>query len=342
MAILANYFNDALSNIEPNDDVANAIKAHTEVRNVLLADKRLKDLGINPVLIGSYARDVSIKRVKDVDVFIRLDAADDRLLPSTALNLCEEILIKHFREDRVHRQDRSIKVDFLDYKLTVDAVPARPCGDHWEIPNHPEEAERAQWVETDPERLTKLTQEMNGKEQYQLHGNGVYVPTVKLIRQVRRTWVEDHPGGLFFEIMTYWAFEGGDLSAGSIPEYLTQTLEQLADMLPTVAEDGLEDPTLPDETISTKAEEADFEQAIEGIQKAAKLARAALDEDDDCKSAVMWRQLLGVIKGEEDSDEDDEYVFPLPSYCNTDGTRKNSATITRGAPAVPAGSDRYA
>ena len=162
-------------------------------------------MGIDPVLIGSYARQVSIKHVKDVDVFARLEKADDSLAPGVALDLFEEVLVDEYTEDRVERQHRSIKVDFPDFDLTVDAVPARPCGDNLEIPNKPEDAERAQWVETNPLKLNDLTEEANGK--FLLNGNGIYVPIVKLVRQVRRTWLGDQPGGLFFELMTYWYFQ---------------------------------------------------------------------------------------------------------------------------------------
>lgn len=97
---------------------------------------------------------------------------------------------KNFGHDRVERQNRSIKVNFPNYDLTVDAVPARPCGDHWELPNRPEDAERAAWVETNPLLLNELTTETNQRNT--LNDDGIYVPAVKLIRQARRTWVGDH------------------------------------------------------------------------------------------------------------------------------------------------------
>ncbi len=65
----------ALSRIEPNADAANAQKAHKEVAAVLEADEKLVELGVDPLLIGSYARHVSIRRVKDVDMFARLNKA---------------------------------------------------------------------------------------------------------------------------------------------------------------------------------------------------------------------------------------------------------------------------
>lgn len=333
MATLAGRFDDALTTIEPDDDKANAATAHAEVRDVLEADEGLAKLGIDPVLIGSYARQVSIKHVKDVDVFARLTDADETLAPGMILDAFENVLIEEYGEDRVEKQYRSIKVDFPDFDLTVDAVPARACGENWEIPNKPEDVERAQWVETNPLKLNDLTTEKNSE--FLLNGEGIYVPIVKLIRQVRRTWLEDQPGGLFFELMTYWFYENEKPSATSVAEYLTLTLDGIAEMLPSVAADGLDDPTLPGEKISTKATDEDLENAQERIREAADLAADALADEDNCSSAVKWRKLLG-----ETSDGD--YVFDLPSYCNEDGSRKNLASVTSGAARVPAGDDRYA
>lgn len=325
-------FKEVLSTIEPDEDKDNAAVAHAEVRDVLAADDGLTKLGIDPVLIGSYARQVSIKHVKDVDVFARLAKADDNLAPGAALDAFEKVLTDEY-DERVERQYRSIKVDFPDFDLTVDAVPARPCGDNWEIPNKPEDAQRAQWVETNPLNLNKLTTDKNSE--FLLNGAGIYVPIVKLVRQVRRTWLDDQPGGLFFELMTYWYFENEKPSALSIAEYLTVTLEGIAAKLPTVASEGLGDPTLEGEKISTKATDDDLATAETRIKEAAELARKAIDDTDDCTSAVKWRTLLGVT-----SDGDD--VFPLPTFCNADGTHKKAAVITPGSTRVPAGDDRYA
>ena len=61
MAHLRQQFKDALSWIEPGSDKINAPSAHQQVRDVLEADPRLAEYGINPVLIGSYKRNVSIR-----------------------------------------------------------------------------------------------------------------------------------------------------------------------------------------------------------------------------------------------------------------------------------------
>ncbi|MFC4013393.1 hypothetical protein ACFOY2_39630 [Nonomuraea purpurea] len=337
MATLPTCFRDALSNIQPTEDEKHAAEAHAEVSKVLTSYDKLKRLGIKPILIGSYAREASIRRVKDVDVFGRLTEADDTLAPGKAMDMFGEALDEEY-DDRVERQYRSFKIDFPEFDLSVDAVPARPCGDHWEIPNRPNE--RARWVETNPTKLNELTTAAN--KVFTLNGSGIYVPMVKLVRQVRRTWVADQPGGFFFEIMTYWAFQNTKPSQSSHAAYLTVILEVIAETLPDVADDGLDDPTLPGKTISTKATNADFDAAIKKIAEAATLARAALNEEDSCRAAAQWRKLLGKTS-------EGEYVFPLPTYCNADGTSRASVTTrvvgagtVAGAATVPAGSDRFA
>lgn len=334
MSTLPTCYKDALKNIEPGDDATNAKDAHEQVTKILKDDLWLKSLGVDPCLIGSYARDVSIRRVKDVDVFARLRKAKTDLRPGLVLDRMEKVLTDAFGEDRVERQYRSVKVDFPDYRLSVDAVPARPCGDHWEIPNRPEHAKRAQWVETNPIRLGELTTEAN--QDFLLNDYGVYVPAVKLIRQIRRTWVDDQPGGLYYEILAYWAFQQAKPSKDSVAEYVTTILATIADqVLPDAVDHGLDDPTMPGKKISTKATDTELQSALDRTREAADLAQKALDENDDCRAALAWQQLLGTTT-------EDEVVFPMPSYCNADGTRQSRSTLYTGVPTVSAGTGRYA
>src|SRR5665811_2052914 len=179
-----NAFSKARHNIQPDNDAKNAKAAHEKVREILHDDPKLTDLQIDTVLIGSYGRDVSIKRVKDVDVLLRLRSADDSIEPDEALNNVASALEDHFDDPEI--QDHSVKVEFEDFDLAVDAVPARPCSihpgaGHWEIPD-PDDG----WIETHPERLGDLTSGLNKKFTIGDGDKGAYVPTVKLVRQVRR------------------------------------------------------------------------------------------------------------------------------------------------------------
>lgn len=334
MATLAEQFKKALTNIEPDVDADNAKKAHEEVRKVLVGDATLKGWGINPLLIGSYAREVSILRVKDVDLFGRLESPPEDLRPGAALEEFERVLLEAFPE-RVEKQHRSFKVDFPDFELSVDVVPARVCGDHWEIPSRLEA--RVKWVETNPIKFAELTTSMNQNLISQLGGSGIYVPIVKLIRQVRRSFLsEEQPGGFFFEILTYWVFKNNMNVQTSVAAYLSETLHGISVLLEDVIINGLADPTLDDKIISTKADDTQLQAAADTMANAADLAEKALAEEDECASAKMWAELLG--------SNDLGQVFELPAHCHPDGTKKfaTTATLTPGATRPPAGDDRYA
>lgn len=334
MAHLPEQFKQALSNIEPDvKDVENAAAAHADVRKVLKADETLTKWGVDPILIGSYAREVSILRVKDVDVFGRLTTPPDTRNPGQALDEFERVLTKKYG-DRVEPQHRSFKIDFPAYGLSVDAVPARPCADHWELPSRPDA--RAKWVETNPTDLGRLTTEMNKDSRYPKIGSqGVYVPTIKMVRQIRRAQLgTTPPGGLYLEICTYWAFDEGLGTHSTWAGYIAAALRGIATVLDDAVDNGLTDPTLPDSIISTKASDDELSQAADAFHDAADLADKALNEKDDCKSAVLWAELFG--------DNDDGSVFDLPANCNADGTTRSAATlITPGATRVPAGTGRY-
>jgi hypothetical protein len=323
VAQLIRQFERACSNVEPEeDDVDNAASAHEEVRKPLEADPELSAVGIDTILIGSYKRHVSIRRVKDVDVFSKTDDLD--MTATDALDLCERVLIDAFGEDRVERQDRSIKVLFPDFDLHVDVVPARPCGEYWEIPDRDGE-----WEETNPEKLTELATELNDRY------DDRYVPIVKLVRQTRRQNLGKRPGGFFFEILTYHAFDDG-LDGDNIGELYVAALRSIADQLDDFVDGGdVDDPTMDEAVISIRATESQKQKAADTLAELATKAEDALADEDKCRAAKAFRDILG-------KNSDDEWVFPMPAGCNDDGTARALTTAVAGDRHVPAGNRRFA
>lgn len=328
MAVLSTEFDTALGRIEPSDDDKdNAPKAHEDVRKVLKADDTLSRYDIEPVLIGSYKRKVSIRRVKDVDVFCRLPNLPGDVTADDLLAHFEDVLLAEYGEDRVAKQARSVQVSFPEYDgLYVDAVPARRAGEVWEIPQH----ETDDWQETNPEELTALSSAMNDE-----HGD-LYVPAVKLLRQTRRTLLGKRPGGLFVELALYNACERGLVSGKNHAEFYASALEGAAVLIAEHASGThMPDPTMPGETVKIRATDAQLQKAKEQFEAAAKKARDAYDTDDRCAAAKAFKDLLG-------GNDDHDYVFPMPSDCNDDGTKKASAVpIVAGDRTVPAGNRRY-
>lgn len=330
MAYLRQQFRDALSSIEPGDDKTNAPEAHRLVRDALEADSKLAEYGAHPVLIGSYKRSVSIKRIKDVDVFVRLPNLPGEVTSQEILDRFFKVLHTEFGTDseghrRTKRQDRSLQVSFPEYDLYVDAVPARPHwdGESWEIPQKGDENE---WVHTNPEELTSLSSEMNAAH------DGYYVPTVKLLRQTRRALLgKKKPGGFFFEMATYQAFASGAVSGNDHAEYYVSALQEVSRIIDDFVTYGIgvEDATLPGQVVRIRATDDELDAAKTQFADAAETASDALVEEDEGKAACAFRKLLG-------KNGDNEVVFPMPPGFNEDGT-KRSSVISAGARVVPAG-----
>lgn len=313
METLPKQFADALVRI--NDPRApHAQAAHKDVRNVLHASEPLKAWGIETVLIGSYARNTSIYPGKDVDVFSKLTELDTRASPKDVFDTFVDVLTAHYG-DLAEPQSRSVKVVFEfkgdgGDKFHVDVVPAVRLGARWAIPNQDPKSwsDNASWIETDPEDLTTKTHEKN--KDPVLDGQGMYVPTAKLIKQIRSHHLDDlKPGGLYFELMAYWAFDRGLGQTGSYAELLAEVLASAAQQLSVAVADPLLDPVLgtPLEPRPTNDELARAESIISGL---ARRAAQALTEER-CPAAAIWRAILG--------ENGRGLCFPLPEGCDEHG-----------------------
>ncbi len=321
METLPDQFKDALSRIEiKGAKRERAQDAHTEIRELLEGDDLLCSWGVDTVLIGSYARHTGIHPGKDVDVFCKLDKLDTSANPSEVYGAVCAVLVDHYG-DRAEPQARSIKVSFDTDgdDFAVDVVPAVHMGERWGIPNkdperwaEPEPTDR--WVETDPEELTKLATAMN--ETLEIDGQGAFKPTVKLVRQTRRHHRGDEkPGGLYFELLTYWAFPG--VSGESFAEVFAGALRGIANQLSS--SEPLQDPVL-NRPYEPEPDESDRNAAVDVFTGLAAMAEKALTVSR-CEAAVLWRHILG--------ENDRGPCFPLPPGCDERGQEiKKVAPVT--------------
>lgn len=305
-------FDAATTNVEPTSaDVENAASAHKEVREALEADPLLNRWGIDSVLIGSYKRHVSIRRIKDVDVFCRLPGIPRHLTGRAALAEVERVLIDTYGSSAVQRQARSLKVEVPAWNgLHVDAVAARPAGAYWEIPDH--DAPSTTWQLTNPEDMTRLKTEMNERM------GSLYVPAVKLVRQTRRAiGFGKHPGGLYAEMALYRACELGIVSGDDIRTFYVSALKGVSKLTTLTAAGQLElpDPTMPGRVLKFRATPVEWAAAARGFASAADDAVRALNESR-CGEAAIFHRLLG-------KNTDGQWVYPLPEDCNLDGSTKS-------------------
>jgi hypothetical protein len=352
MPELTAQFETALSKIEPTQaDKDNAPRAHAAVSDALAGDSIITGWGFDPLLIGSYKRHVSIRRIKDVDVFGRLTELDDEILPGTLLTEFERVLKKEFPavngKLRVHRQARSLQVGFLEYDgLYVDAVPARPWTSPtgiqaWQLPKREDRNDEQGWQATNPHQLTVLTNTLNNAD----HFDGHYVHTVKLLRQTRRSLMgKGKPGGLTVELAVLHAFQSGRVHGPTHADYYVSALRETGNVLykAFVLGLGLDDPTLPGEKVVVRGDDQDKRGLANAFLGGASRAEEALarsnTNEDKCAAATTFRDLLGKAV---DDVGDTDYVFSLPDVCNADGTAKRFAAVTPGDPTVPAGNRRF-
>lgn len=313
METLPDQFEAALTHVEIRGEKRQrAIAAHTEMRASLETDPTLCLWGIDTVLIGSYARETGIHPGKDVDVFAKLTALDVTANPQEVFDAVAGMLKRKYGE-RAEAQRRSIKVSFdTDGDgFAVDVVPAVPTAEHWAIPRRDRDLWTSvdpgtRWVETDPERLGELTKAQNAS--LEVGNRGAYVPTVKLIRQVRRHHLRDaKPGGLYFELLAYWAFEEGDVQGSSFAENLAATLDSVASRLGI--ETAVLDPALgtPVNPAPDPNERSAAALVFSGLAAKAQEALSA----SRCPAAVLWREIIG--------ENERGPCFPIPPGCDAEG-----------------------
>lgn len=340
---LTEQFRTAQHNIDLGARRKVAVAAHLEVRAALRLAQPLVDRVLVDVLIGSYPRRTGTWPGKDVDVFGKFtNESIDTIEPSEAYDLFFTVLDRSF-PGRVQPQDRSVKVEYqpstlpavafvreaarlLDetdaigptdgFEFSVDVVPAVHFGKVWGIPDRNRErwtrtAAAERWRRTNPEKLTDLTQRLNG--QISINGQGAYVPTVKAIRQIRKAHLGDaKPGGLYFELLVYEGFTLGPITGDSWAEITTSTLRHLADRLITVGTTPLCDPVL-EQPYNPQPDPDAIARAAAAFAQLAERAEAALTRER-CPAAAAWRQIFGSntkVTGP---------VFELPSGCRSDGS----------------------
>jgi tRNA nucleotidyltransferase (CCA-adding enzyme) len=92
---LPEQFDDALDRIGITRTAA--IAAHAEVRTRLEVDSKLREWGIDTILIGSYARRTSIHPCHDVDVFVKLTACQETN-PEAVFSEVQRVLVTAYKD----------------------------------------------------------------------------------------------------------------------------------------------------------------------------------------------------------------------------------------------------
>jgi len=171
MISVTDAFKKFRSNLElTQGEQDDASRRQKEIRDVMDGGFALQD----DFLSGSYKRFTKTKPLKDVDIFCVLaDSEREKYRkdkhPSVLLDRTEAVLAKKYGKDAVHKQRRSVCIEFSvrgdeDRVMSFDVVPAFTKGDHYEIPDM---ATPKGWTETNPkihaEKATAANAEFKGE-----------------------------------------------------------------------------------------------------------------------------------------------------------------------------------
>ncbi len=157
MLTINEAFRKFKSRLELNErEQKNASARHTEVRNFLNSKFEVD----RSFLTGSYARYTKTKPLKDVDIFVVLEEDEKHYrskLPSAVIGDFFDALVEKYGKDAIHKQSRSVNVDFgvvvdaddnTDYRVvSVDVVPGFKAGNDYEIPDN----DTGNWIKTNPQ-----------------------------------------------------------------------------------------------------------------------------------------------------------------------------------------------
>lgn len=353
---LHNEFIDTHRRIALGNRALVAIAAHLEVRSVLRASTALNAHGLDDVLIGSYARRVSIWPGKDVDVFGQLtDETTDTMSPDVAYGLFETALARFAAEGRLTPQPRSLKIDYsperapqpqfirvaareyewrearvaavlsdlrnVAFEFSVDVVPAVVWGSDFGIPETDRQLQTGERRRTGRWRKTnpiELTARTRDLNQrLAVHGRGAYVPAVRAIKQIKTHHLSGaKPSSLYYEFLLHEGFAGGRITGSSWADLVASALAFIAQRLATAGSDPVRDPVLR-EPYSPAPSATELAAARAVFEDAAQRARRALTADR-CQAALDWRAVFG-------KNLKHDPVFPLPAGCRGTGTALGGA-----------------
>jgi Second Messenger Oligonucleotide or Dinucleotide Synthetase domain len=286
---VASTFQSYLSSLELTDRK----RADASDQQVALRDRlRLHLAGVvDSRLVGSYRRGTAIRPLKDIDVFVVLDARQHRRdVPEAPLRLLQTIeraLRASYPGRQPRIQGRSVNIGFSGTEIDYDIVPAfaptwtGTAGTeppYYEIPDR----RASTWIRTNPAKHREACIAANERAGGMLNG------LIKAAKQWNCT--NGKPlSGFHIEVMSYSAFwsKPDDPRAG-----LRDLFQHLASVVQTACPDpaGLGPPidadlTSPERTYARKL-----------LLGAAQVAQAAVDAErkgDGATAIARWRSLLG-------------------------------------------------
>ena len=288
---VASIFQAYLSSLELTDRE----RADASAQQIALRDRlRLHLAGvIDSRLVGSYRRGTAIRPLKDIDVFVVLDARQHRRdVPHAPLRLLETIdraLRASYPDHQPRIQGRSVNIGFSGTEIAYDIVAAfaptwTEAADteppYYEIPDR----RASTWIRTNPATHREACIAANERAGGMLNG------LIKAAKHWNRA--SGKPlSGFHIEVMSYSALP-------SKPDDPRAGLRDLLQHLASAVQFTCPDPAGLGPAIDADLTWQDRAHARNLLHSAAQVAHAAVDAErkGDCDTALAWWcSLLGDV-----------------------------------------------
>lgn len=280
------YIDDAFANLKHNLEITqteqNLAKArHEAIRDFVRSHWDLAD----DFLTGSYRRDTKTKKLKDIDIFVVLDADGAQAgfrnqSPIQVINALETLLRQKW--SGATRDGMAIVVPYGpdDDVMSIDVVPAfkRAEGGYY-IPN----PSAGDWLATNPKRHHELSIDKNAD------CDGKYVPFVKMIKGINRELGEPVSPSFLLEVMAQSLVKPPiGRYQDEIVLFLATAAERIGDQWPDPA--GLGGDVNAVMNMTQKL------IAANSLNQARAIAERAVDLEDDGQDRAAydeWKKLFG-------------------------------------------------
>ena len=279
------YVNDAFANLKSTLEIGKteqdqAVRRHHQIRDHVRETWTLED----DFLTGSYRRDTKTKKLKDVDIFVVIDADGPQghlrqLGPAAVLGELANVLRSKYPDVYPDRMACVIAFGNEEDIMSFDVVPAFDrAGGGYEIPD----TRTGGWISTNP----RLHHEMSTAKNTACGGK--FVPFVKMVKGMNRHLDEPVKPSFLLEVMA----QNIVLEPfGEYPEemrwFLATAVEQIHDPWPDPADLG------PDVNTMSKLERDAAAIALAGALTTAEKAIELTADGHERAAVEQWRELFG-------------------------------------------------
>lgn len=258
-----------------------ASRKHTDIRALVRDSWSLDD----DFLTGSYRRETKTKKLKDVDIFVVLapggpQAGLRQAHPSAVLDELAGVLRKVYSDVKPDGFACVVKFGPEEEVASFEVVPAfKRSGGGWEIPD----ADRGDWISTNPKRHHELSTEKNGE------CDGKFVPFVKMIKGINRETGEPINPSFLLEVMAQSLVKPPFIRyQDEIVSFLASAADQ--------AMDDWKDPAGIGPAVNGRMSTWERQQMAETLRGWLAIAEEAVRLEDDGRerdAVEEWRRLFG-------------------------------------------------